>query len=175
MEEMFEKGDYVIYGNLGVCEVKDITTMNLDGVPKDKLFYVLYPYHQEGKKVYTPVDNQKTVMRKIITKEKAEELLHEAPEIETIQAANDKLREEQYKECIRSCECRQLIKVIKTFYKQKKLRMAQGKKMPAMDEKYSRIAEDNLFLELSIPLETPRSDIKDYFVSLEMGSEASAR
>lgn len=159
---MFEKGEYVVYGNLGVCEVRDITTMNLEGVPKDKLFYVLYPYAQEDRKIFTPVDNQKTVMRKIISKEKAEELLKEVPQIETIQAANDKLREEQYKECIRSCECRQLVKVIKTFYKQKRLRTEQGKKMPAMDEKYSRIAEDNLFLELSIPLKIPKSDVKNF-------------
>lgn len=168
---MFEKGEYIIYGNLGVCEVGDITTVNLDGVPRDKLFYVLYPYHQEGKKVFTPVDNQKTVMRKIITKESAQELLQEVPRIETIQAANDKLREEQYKECIRSCECRQLVKVIKTFYKQKQQRMAQGKKMPAMDEKYSRIAEDNLYSELSIPLDISQGDVKNYFISLDMNSE----
>lgn len=165
---MFEKGDYIIYGNMGVCRVGDITTVNLDGVPRDKLFYVLYPYHQEGKKVFTPVDNQKTIMRKIITKEMAEELLKEVPNIETIQASNDKLREEQYKECIRSCECRQLVKVIKTFYKQKQQRLSQGKKMPAMDEKYSRIAEDNLFLELSIPLDIPKGDVKNYFAFLEM-------
>ena len=36
---MFEKGDLVTYGCKGVCEVKNITTLNLEGIPKDRLYY----------------------------------------------------------------------------------------------------------------------------------------
>lgn len=52
-------------------------------------------------------------------------------EVTTINIAgivNDKLREEKYKECIQSCDCRELIRIIKTVYLRDKKRMEQGKK-----------------------------------------------
>ena len=32
---MFEKGEYIVYGTSGVCEVTDIKNMDLKGIPKD--------------------------------------------------------------------------------------------------------------------------------------------
>lgn len=32
---MFEKGEYIVYGNRGICEVKDITVLDLDETSKD--------------------------------------------------------------------------------------------------------------------------------------------
>ena len=32
---MFDKGEYIIYGNSGVCQVEDVTTMNMEGVLND--------------------------------------------------------------------------------------------------------------------------------------------
>ena len=37
---MFEKGEYIVYGHNGICEVEDITHLNLSGVDKGKLYYV---------------------------------------------------------------------------------------------------------------------------------------
>lgn len=62
---MFEIGEYIIYGSTGVCEIVDITTMNIEGIPKDKEYYILHPFGKKGSKIYTPVDNEKTTMRKI--------------------------------------------------------------------------------------------------------------
>ena len=104
---MFEKGEYVVYGTSGVCEVTDIKNMDLKGIPKDKLFYVLTPYNQKSSTLFTPVDSNKTVMRKILTKEEALELIDNMPEVEELYFSNEKIREEKYKECIRSCDCEQ--------------------------------------------------------------------
>ena len=30
---MFKKGDYIVYGSTGVCEVLDVTTMHMDEFP----------------------------------------------------------------------------------------------------------------------------------------------
>ena len=35
---MFHIGDRVIYGGMGVCDVADISTLQLDGVPRDRLY-----------------------------------------------------------------------------------------------------------------------------------------
>ena len=159
---MFEKNDYIIYGASGVCRVEDITTMSMDGISKDKLFYVLAPSSQKGGKIFTPVDSQKTLMRRILNRDEAEQLIDEIPDIEELWITNDKLREEKYKECMRSCDCRQWIKIIKTLYMRKLERSALGKKITSTDEKYLRMAEDYLYSELEIPLEVPRESMEEY-------------
>ena len=75
---MFKKGDYIVYGSTGICEVVDVTTMHMDGIPNDKLYYILHPYNKKGSEIFTPVDNKRTVMRNIIPPLKAKELLEGA-------------------------------------------------------------------------------------------------
>ena len=159
---MFEKGDFIVYGNNGVCEVRDITTINMKDAPKDRLSYILSPRHHKDSKIFTPVDNEKAVMRAVLTKEEADELINGIPNIEELWVSNDKLREEKYKETMRSCECKDWIKIIKTLYLRKQERIAQGKKTTAMDEKYLRMAEENLYSELSLVLDIPKEDMVEY-------------
>lgn len=159
---MFQKGEYVVYGNVGVCEIIDITTIDSEDVPKDRLYYILHPYYQKGGKIFTPINNQKTIMRKIISKTEAIALIDSIFDIETLWIENDKMREEKYRECIKSCECREWIRIIKTLYLRKKERLAQGKKFTITDSKYLNQAEENLYSELSILLEIPKSEVKKY-------------
>lgn len=159
---MFNRGDYIIYGTSGVCQVEDITTMNMQGIPRDRLYYVLNPSSQRGGKIYIPVDNQKTLMRRILTQEEAARLIDTIPEIEELWITNEKMREEKYKECMRSGDCREWIKIIKTLYMRKMQRSAQGKKITSTDEKYLKMAEDYLYSELEIPLEIPKSQMEQY-------------
>ena len=97
---MYEVGDLIVYGRTGICEVTEITTLKMDGVPKDKLYYILRPVREKHGKVFTPVDNEKIVMRKVISKEEAEELIREIPKIEGLWIGSEKQREEKYKECM---------------------------------------------------------------------------
>lgn len=159
---MFEKGEYIVYGTTGVCEVTDIRKMNMRGIPKDKLFYVLTPYGQKGSTVFTPVDSTKTVMRRILSREQALELIDSMPEIEELYFSNDKIREEKYKECVRSCDCEQCIRVIKTLYLRREEKLAQGKKFAATDERYLKLAEDNLYSELSMALGMSKKEVQQY-------------
>ena len=46
---MFEKGDYVIYGNNGICRVQDITTLTIPGIDKNRKYYLLKPVYASGK------------------------------------------------------------------------------------------------------------------------------
>ncbi len=159
---MFERGDYVIYGTSGVCKVEDVTTMNMKDVPRDRLFYVLAPSSQKGGRIFTPVDSQKTQMRRILNREEAIRLIDQIPGIEELWITNEKQREENYKACMKSCDCREWIRIIKTLYLRKMERSAQGKKITATDEKYLRMAEDYLYSELEIPLEIPKEKMEQY-------------
>lgn len=158
---MFTKGDYVVYGSTGICEVLDVTTMDLSGVPEDKVYYILHPYKKKGSEIFTPVENKRTIMRNLILKKDAEELLKNISNIETFKIPNEKFREERYKECVRGCDCLEMMMLVKTLLQRKRERLTQGKNFPATDEKYLRIAEENLYSELAMSLNMEKEAIRD--------------
>lgn len=158
---MFEKGEYIVYGFTGVCRVEDITTINMNGANRDRLYYVLEPVNTGGR-IYTPIDNNKTVMRRILTQEEAEELINQVLDIGHLWVQDEKAREESYRTALKNCDCREYIRMIKTLYVQQQERSARGRKMSAMDHKYLKMAEDSLYSELSIPLGIPKEYMEDY-------------
>lgn len=161
---MFEIGEFIIYGPQGVCKVADIGYMDLPGIPRDRLYYTLEPCHVLGGKVFTPVDNKKAIIRPIISREKAMELIDDMENIETLWVADERKREFAYKEAIRKCDCRELVKIIKTTYLRKKSRTAAGKRVTAGDEKYLHMAEENLYGELAIALDMEASKVKQFIL-----------
>ncbi len=168
---MFEVGEYIIYGTKGVCIVADIAPMHLDGMSDGALYYVLQPYHQSGSRIFVSVDNNKTIMRRILSKEEALSLINEMADISELWIDNDKVREEKYKECVRSCDCRELVRIIKTLYMRRIKRLKEGKKITATDERYLRIAREQLYSELSIPLDVPVKDMEQYIAEKMEGSK----
>ena len=43
--KMFHIGQFVSCGNKGVCTVEKITTLDIAGVDKEKMYYILKPYY----------------------------------------------------------------------------------------------------------------------------------
>lgn len=162
---MYEKGQYIIYGIRGVCEVMDITTVDRLGGPKGKLYYVLRPYYHQDCKIVTPVDSDKTVVRALLTKEEAQALIDRIPDVEEMAVTEDKQREERYKEALKTCDCHVWVSMIKALYLRRKDRLEQGKKMTDLDERYFKTAEENLYSELALSLDMPREDIVDYITA----------
>lgn len=159
---MFNIGEYVVYGTVGVCTVEDITTLDMRDVPKEKKYYVLVPLSTKSNRIFAPVDHTKVPMRKIITKDEAIKLIDSMPELEDIQIDNPKLTDAIYKETLKTCEVIAYARVIKTLYKFNKKRVEQGKKITASGEKFLRIAEDALYSELAIVLSIERNDVPKY-------------
>ena len=159
---MFETGEYVVYGRTGICQVTGVTTMRVDGSSGEKLYYVLRPGGETDGKIFTPVEGGKQVLRGIITREEAERLIDEIPSIETLSIENEKFREDSYKKCIRTCECRDLLRIIKTIYVRKQARLSHGKKTTATDERYLKLAEDHLYSEFSMLLDIPKEHMAGY-------------
>lgn len=149
---MYNVGEFVIYGNSGICEIKKITDLRDQGMPKDKLYYLMVPVNEKDSRIYVSVAGVNEGMRKVLSREEASRLIDEVPDIETLDIENDKLREKRYQEVIRSSDCRELISVIKTLYLRKRQRQSAGKKNTSTDEKYFRMAEKNLYSELAFAL-----------------------
>ena len=159
---MFNIGEYIVYGNRGVCEVADVSKMSMSAMDKDKLYYTLIPVYARGSKIYSPVDNTKVAIRPIISHEEAIELIDNIPDIGLVEDVDEKKREVVYKDAMKTGKCEELIKVIKTLYKRREIRLAGGKKFTAVDERYFNSARDCLYGELAIALDIPVDDVEAY-------------
>lgn len=159
---MFEVGEYIVYGLKGVCRVEDITHIDISGADKGRLYYVLSPIGESNGKIYAPTDNTKVMMRRVITKEEAQRLIEEMPQIELLWVPNDKQREETYKEALNTGDYRSWVSIVKTLYLRRQERVAQGKKTTALDERYMRTAENELYSELSLTLGVPKEQMEAY-------------
>lgn len=159
---MFQVGDNIICGNSGVCTVEEIGKLNIGAAPRDRLYYTLKPVYETGGKIFIPVDNDKVVLRFVLSRDQVTQLLNNIPQIEQLWIADEKKREQEYKSAVNSCDCSRLIQIIKTLYFRKRERIQSGKKMTAVDDRYFRIAEDRLYEELALALGISKSEVEDY-------------
>ena len=61
-----------------------------------------------------------------------------------------------------SGNCRELVKIIKTLYNRKAARAQRGKRGTAVDERYFRMAEEQLYGELAYVLGMEKSAMPEY-------------
>ncbi len=157
---MYEIGDYVIKANSGICRVEDTLHLDMPNADKNKLYYLLIPIDSKNSKLYVPTDTAEQSLRKVLSAEEAKEVIRKIPEVEAAWITNDKLREQAYKEAIHSCDPTALVSIIKNLYLRKKQRFEQGKKSTATDERYFKLAEDNLYAELAFALGKEKNEMR---------------
>ena len=159
---MYSIGQYVSCGNKGVCTIENVTTLDISGVDKEKMYYILKPCYVAASTVYVPVDSPATSMRPILTKEEAQELIAMIPDIPMLTIENEKFVELDYKAALKTNRCEEWVMIIKTIYARKQKRLQAGRKETAVDGKYFKIAEDNLYGELAIVLGMQRNEVFEY-------------
>lgn len=160
---MFEKGEYIVAGNNGICQVSEITHLDMQFADKAKLYYVLVPIDGNDRKVYSPVDNAKVIMRSVLTREEAEQLIDDIAAIDQLEEHD--FREDEYRAIMKTCDCKEWVKIIKTLYYRKKNRIASGKKATVTDEKYLKLAEDRLYSELAFAIGKDKSEMVEYITN----------
>ena len=156
---MFKKGDFVVNTNNGICEIKDVVTMNMSGT--DKEYYLLIPINEQTAKVYVPVDLSTQRIRLAMNKDEALSLIESIPDIHETYIENEKERERTYKEALNSRDPKRLVGIIKTLYLRSQKRLDAGKKNTAVDDRYFKLAENHLHNELAFALEIDKSEILD--------------
>ena len=111
---MIEQGDMVIYRNRGMYRVERIGKLDFGGVDKKKEYFTLSSMENPKETAYVPVEG--TTIRKPISQEQAQGLIDTVDDIETIWVQNERLREQEYKKCVASGNCRDWIRILKTLY-----------------------------------------------------------
>ena len=153
---MFEENQFVVYKN-DVCKVKEIKLNYFNG----KDYYSLAPIEDESLTIDVPVENKGGLIRKLISKEKVEEIIKEIPDIEVI-SDNNRMLENEYKQLLKTREHLDLIKIIKTTFMRNNKRKEAGKKIGEKDRVYFRLAERLLYNEFSLVLGMSYEATKKY-------------
>ena len=156
---MYKIGDYIVKNGNGVCKVENILHLEMTGIDRNRLYYMLSPVNDENGKIYVPVDSSVQQLRKAMSMEEAYDLISRISDVQEISISNDKLREQKYKEIIKDFEPASLLCIIKTTYLRKKERLEKGKKSTAVDEHYLILAEKLLFSELCMALEKNKEEV----------------
>lgn len=152
---MLKIDEYVVYKH-DVCKIVSINNRNnLD-------YYVLVPISDSTLKISVPCNNT-SLVRKLISKEYAYNLIDMMPNIEVLNM-NVKLLENEYKILLNDCSHESLIKIIKTTYLRNKERIDTKRKTSDKDEYYFNLAEKYLYNELAIVLEMTYDEVKEYII-----------
>ncbi len=159
---MYQVGDWIFYGNVGACQVTDVSQRNIPGMGQNVMYYSLQPLN-DSCCISTPV-NGKIFMRPLISKEEAEALIAAIPDIDAQAYHNPVLRQlsEHYEAALNTHDCLSLIRMTMSIHAKKEAAVSQKKKLGAVDEKFMKRAEELLFGELSVALGIERNGVADY-------------
>ena len=123
---MFNVDDYIMYGKTGVCKVVDITNEKFINGEKRK-YYILSPIYNNDTVIKIPLDNDKVPMRKVISKGDMTALINDIPNMEILWIDDEKKRIAQFETMLKSGQCEELIKLIKSIKFSKRYARSIGK------------------------------------------------
>ncbi|MBE6944767.1 MAG: hypothetical protein E7459_01600 [Ruminococcaceae bacterium] len=159
---MYQTGDLIVYGGNGVCRVESIET---DGKDRRR-YYTLQPLYQSCQ-ILTPVDNPKVFIRPIISKDEAEEIIRQIPQIQPQPFYTRTPRElsEHYEAQLKTYDCRTLVTMIMSIYRKRQETQSNRRRLGVVDENYYRRAQELLHCELAAALEIPKEQVPEYIAS----------
>lgn len=159
---MYEQGDIVIYGAQGICRIEAVGPLNLRIGAPGAQYYTLRSYYHPELVIYAPVDGHAIVMRDPLTRQQAEAVIDDLPNVPELRITDEKARETAYRAVLHGCDCRALAGLIKTLHHRRGLRARQGRRPTGLDDRYFRQAEDQLYGELGYVLGIAREDAPAY-------------
>lgn len=161
---MFDAGDYMIYGNHGVCHVDEIGLSDIQGSDQAKAYYTLSPMNSDMK-IYTPVDTP-VFIRPLVSREEARMLIASLSSIEDGDygqyCGNTKVLSAHYDRLILRGSAERLLKLIKIIHRKHDEVVCNGKKLNQTDRTYLRRAEGMICDEFSIALDMSVDGVKSY-------------
>lgn len=165
MNESYKVGDRIIYGNMGVCEVARVDTLDETG-DETQRYYFLHPVYHNCV-IYAPVDNIKVFTRPIISRTEAERLIETIPDIQATVYESKRTQDvvAYYKSFVSTHDCADLIELTMSIYAKKQLVERNNRAFGAVDKRFMHQAEDLLFGELAVALGIDKDAIQAHIAS----------
>lgn len=111
----FKEGDYIFYGSGGICRIDSICEMPFEGAKEGVPYYVLHTLAEPKQVIWNPVENDKVLMRAVLTRDEAENVLSSLTSLTPLEAPCAKLLREQYIGAMKSCDPTEWARVIHTY------------------------------------------------------------
>ena len=148
---MYQIGDLVVYGSIGVCRVDGFSYPDGSG---SKLFYCLAPLYQPGV-IHTPVESAKVPLRPVMTADAAGRLLSQLSgiHVEIYKERTIQQLAQKYQSVLQTGDPLQLLSLSLSVQQKRKQAEAQNRRLGMVDERYGRQAERVLFGELAVALD----------------------
>ena len=157
---MLNIGDYTVYGNHGLCHVRDILVPSFLDKGKEKLYYMMVSAGDKGSILYVPVEGAEDKVRKVMPQTKARKFINHMEEVEEMNIAGGKKSETVVADVVKRNEAGEMMCLVKTLHKIKATRESEGKKFAAVDEKYLSMSEKLLFAEMAHTLKSDVETVK---------------
>ena len=154
-------GDYVVKMNEGVCRVDSELLLDSFQEKRQVPYFLLLPVANDRMRVYVPKAEEYSDLRLVMGKDEARKLIREVRGIKAAEVENDRLREQIYKDALKSLDPKQLVAILKCMRERSEERLRQGKKKTAVDDRYQKLAETALFQELGFVLEKKPDEIHE--------------
>lgn len=159
---MFAVGEYIVYGMNGICRVEKICTSPFDAADT-RVYYLLVPLNNPmSSTIYTPIDNERVPMRRLMTPEEIEEFLTVMPHIEVLNVPVEKQRREIYRTTISALCPEGYVSVMKTVERRREQLAAAHKHFPVSDMEYGRLARHLLYSEIAVVLGMEENCVEAY-------------
>ena len=153
----YQPGQFIMYGNFGVCEVKAIGPMSFsDSRPKE--YYTLRPlYAGSNDRIYVPTSTD-TFMRPILKPEEAVSSLEsmKAADVSIFCSRNQAALMTHYQDMLHSNDLLDRMKLFKELSRKEALQKRHGKKLNATDMHFYKLTEQLISEEFALAMdETP--------------------
>ena len=149
---MFEKNSYVFHESGGICRISDICYAPLDGMPTDRLYYVMKPFYDPSGTIYVPVDSDRIFLRGLMKETEARSLLETLDTVEILEEPCAKLLRGRYVESMRTYAPTEWVRVIKTVSARTQACKTRTQRLSETERGYAETAWRNLCTELSLVL-----------------------
>ena len=159
---MYQTGDRVVYGSHGVCCVASFEERVIDR--KIVQYLALEPVGQEGARYLVPTHNPAAMakLRKMLTKQEMETLLHSDAVRADAWIRDENTRKQTYRELIAGGDRAKLMAMVHAIYRHKAEQTSAGKKVHLCDENFLRDAEKLLSGEVAIVMEMEYDRAREY-------------
>lgn len=159
---MFEVGEYIVHPGQGVCRVDEIVE-----TPQET--YLLMPVGQRNPlRISYPVSGESR-LRPVLSREEACAIIAEYPSMapDTHEERSNALEEQYFKDEMRKGDCRDSVRIVKTFRMRIDSMKANNKKPPVAYERILKKASERSLVELAVALDKTPEDVAILFAAAD--------
>ena len=153
---MFKENDFIFYGCAGICKLDAICEQPFEGARTGVSYYVLHTLNEPRQIIYNPTDNDRVLMRHIMTPSEAEEYLRVLSSLSPLEGESARELREGYLTAVKSGLPSEWGRILRTYVTRRRLSEAGLARVTDAEQSFfdqaRKLLSEELALVLSISL-----------------------